>query len=760
VEDRLEHTKTAKILIKTNEYQTQLTKELKDSIEPEVYGELVEFIQSVEFVANLISPDRPRVEDLEKDDRGRAIIDVTRPHILEDMEFFLQSRRHFEKHKYYTSAKFSRDPKSEYRRYWDREKDRSLNGMVNPETGEWISGYNYHYWNFARIDLTVERKGSVVSSTGTVRSDRDEFFPDVWEIDYFYFHYIEQGEEAGLYGALLKCRGMGASFKSADMAIRNFFLIKKSKSYMFSYHSNYLYEDGIMDKVMVGENFHQRHTAYKKRKLKTTKEHLQTGYKDKRNNNAYAGYLSEIIPVITKDPNSARGKRGKLVVHEEGGSNKHLLDSWGITDKSLDDKGNVFGYQLGQGTGGDDKSDFKGLSTLFFRPKGFKVYPLRNVFDKNQSNTMCGFFMGEYMNRPRSYNENGTTDVIKNLISIFTNRHTIEKEIEDPEIIAKKKAEGAITPLEAITTMGVSVFPKEAEKMQIADLSSRWEEIKQKHQFCRPIRSGEQVRLTHSGDYFPITEFPYVGKQANRAAVTIKTMPEKHGDGSIPSLRYIMGIDTLDDDNDSGTGSHFAWQIMDLWKDDIVAWYIGRNIMVEEDYEIALSMCILYNASANYESNLKGLYAHFKNKNALNYLCETPQILLDKSYIGNRVTIGNKSKGTRANQFVNAWGRRLQADWQRKEHIYYTDKTGVETVEDIEYLRECSMWDPMGNYDKVSCGNMLFIYREDLIKITESTKFDTVNESDYENDAFLGEMNTLPEMARNQIDDYNDDLNF
>lgn len=751
---------TSKVLIEVNEFQTPITQELKDSLNPEVYGDLVEFIQSVEFVKTLVSPDRLRVTDLERDHKGRAIIDVTRPHILEDIEFFLETRRHFEKYNYYTAAKFSTNSQSEYKKFWDREQERSIHGMVNEKTGEWISGYNYHYWNFGRIDLTVEREGSTIGASGLVRSDRVEQFPDIWEIDYFYFHYIEQGEEAGLYGALLKCRGMGASFKSADMAIRNFFLIKKSKSYMFAYHDNYLFEDGIMNKVMVGENFHQLHTAYKKRKLKTTIEHLQTGYKDKLSNNAQSGYLSEIIPVNTRDPNSARGKRGKLVIHEEAGSNKHQLDSWRITDKSLDDKGNVFGYQLGQGTGGDEKSDFRGLSILFFRPKGYKIHALRNVFDKNSSSQTCGFFMGEYMNRPRSYNSNGVTDVIKNLVTIFVNRKEIETEIDDPEEIAKKKAEGAITPLEAITTMGKSNFPKEAIKIQIADLSSKWEEIRRNHNFCRPVRTADNVRLVHSAEYFPITEFPYTGKQVDRAAVTIKSMPEKHSDGSIPSLRYIMGIDTLDDDNDDGAGSNFAWQIMDLWKDEIVAWYIGRNVMVADDYELALAMCVLYNASANYESNLKGLYAHFSNRNALSYLADTPQILIDKSYIGKRVTIGNKAKGTRANKYVNSWGRRLQGDWMRKQHSYYTEKTGVETIEDIEYLRECSLWEPMGNYDKVSAGNMLFIYREDLIKITESTKFDTVVTSEYAEDSFFGELTEVPEAALDMLDTLNEDLNF
>ena len=131
--------------------------------------------------------------------------------------------------------------------------------------------------------------------------------------------------------------------------------------------------------------------------------------------------------------------------------------------------------------------------------------------------------------------------------------------------------------------------------------------------------------------------------------------------------------------------------------------------------------------------------------------------MLDKSYINTRIQIGNKSKGTRATNQVNAWGRRLQADWQRKQHEYYQDKIGAETVEDIEYLRECSMWEPMGNYDKVSSGNMLFILREDLKKITESTKFDTINEAEYEKDDFFGETDGL---VSQYTDEEPDELNF
>lgn len=727
----------SEVLIETNEFQTPITQEFKDSMSQEAYSELVDFITTVPWVKGLISPNRPRAKDMPRNKHGKLIVDFERPHILENLEYFLEARRMFEKYGYYTSARFSRDPRSDFRKFWDRERERCLRGMHNPANGEWISGYNYYYWNYGRIDLTVPIPGAEPNPDGTVRTDRIEEFPDIWEIDYFFFHYVEQGEAAGKYGTLLKCRGMGASYKSGCMVNRNFFHIDKSKSYLFAYHDNYLFEDGIATKMMVGESFMQKHTAFRRLKLKTSIAHLKSGYKNKRKNNSEDGPLSEIISVNTKDPNSSRGKRGKLVIHEEAGSNRYLLDSWRITNKSLNDKGNVFGYQLAQGTGGDDQSDFRGLVSLHYRPKAYDVYPIPNVFDRNASNTMSGFFMGEYMNRPRSYNENGVTDVVRNLKIIFEERVVWQTELDDPEEIAKKKAEAAITPLEAITSMDTSPFPKEAIKNRIAEITSNYAEHSAGLQVVKFERSGEKVTFYQSANLINISEYPYLGKQQSRAGITIKNQPEGYENNKIPNFRYIIGVDPIDDDG--GEGSMFSFQVMDLWKDEIVAWYLGRELIAEDNYEQLLCVALHYNATINYETNLKGLYAYFKNCHALGLLADSPSVLVDKGFTKGGQLIGNKSKGTRATKQVNAHGRRLQADWQRKPHEYYSDKIGADTIDDIEYLRECSMWEQMGNYDKVSSGNMLFIYREELKNLTESTRFDKVTKADYADDPFFGE---------------------
>lgn len=758
VEEQLVHMSKNKILLETNKYQTDITQELKNSLEPEVYANLIEFIHSVKFVERLIAPDRSRVKDLKKLKNGRRIIDIANPHILENMEFFIKDRLHFEKYGYYTATKFSRNPNSDYIKYWDEQKKRSLEGYQRKD-GEWIPGYLYFYWNFCPILITKGLKESTSKST-KVRSDRIEKFGDIWEIDYFWYHYIEQAEEAGDYGALLKCRGVGASFKSASMPVRNFFLLKKSKSYVTASFDGYLYEDGIMNKIQDMEAFVQVNTAYKKKKITSSIKAYKSGYKDKANNNIPTGYLSEIIGVNTKEPNNIRGKRGKIVIHEEFGSNRRGIDTWRIVDRSLNDRGNVFGLQIGQGTGGDEQSDFAALTNLFFKPKSYGVYSIINVFDKKATNTRSAFFIGDYMNRPRSYNKDGVTDVIKNLITIFTERKLLETELDDPDEIARRKAESAITPLEAITVMVDNVFPKEAAKECIAELSGDYENRTHGFHYCRLKRHTDVVSMVHSNDYFPIVEYPYMGKQGHRAAITIKKTPVKFKDGDIPSYRYIIGVDTLDDDDT--TGSLFAIQVMDLWTDDIVAWYLGRHVMIDEDYEIVLSLAIYYNATVNYESNFKGLYGFFKRMKAVHRLADTPGILAEKELIkGKGSRVGNAAKGTRATAPINAWGRRLQAAWMRKEHTYYEGKTGIETIDDIEYLREVSMFDPLGNYDKISSGNMLFIYREDLVRVVEANKNKEYNDDDYnKDDFFAGNDSEFPSSAlyREELEDNLDEF--
>ena len=101
-------------MIKTNEYQTQLTDELLNGLKEEVRTDLLDILNNVEFVKRLIDPNRLRAKDLQRDSGGKILVDLTRPHILEDMRFFTQAARHFQKHGCYTKLMPNPNPQSEY----------------------------------------------------------------------------------------------------------------------------------------------------------------------------------------------------------------------------------------------------------------------------------------------------------------------------------------------------------------------------------------------------------------------------------------------------------------------------------------------------------------------------------------------------------------------------------------------------------------------------------------------------------------------
>lgn len=180
------------ILQATNEFQTPITEELRDSLVKEVWDEFMDIISNIEFIKRLISPERKRAKDLPRDSYGRIIVDICNPHILENMDYFRSAAIHYQHYGCYTKLMPNPNPKSEYGLWLAREVRRCLEGMVRPEDGEWIPGDMYFYLNYFPIIQTKLRKGSKVG-------DRVVDFPEVWEGVYWRFHYLYQARNGGLY---------------------------------------------------------------------------------------------------------------------------------------------------------------------------------------------------------------------------------------------------------------------------------------------------------------------------------------------------------------------------------------------------------------------------------------------------------------------------------------------------------------------------------------------------------------------------------
>jgi hypothetical protein len=711
--------------IKTNSYQTPLTEELRKSLHKEVWQDLMEFIDSVGFIKNLIQPEsiRGKAKDRPKHPDSRIVVDITKPHLLEDMDFFRERAIFFEKHGHYTHLRPNPNPKSEYAQFWAEEMHRWKHGYTRPSDGEWIPGEYYFYLNYSPIWINTE----VSKNTGSKKSkgERKKKFPRVWLGDYLFFHYLWQARESGGHAKLLKARGVGFSYKLASLSPRNMYVEPGLPNFHLASDKTFLDgEKGVFGKVVDVLDWIASTTPLPRMRLVNSirSREIQLGYEE---DSIRKGLMSSVYGISLKDnPDKARGVRGPLIHYEEDGLFPNLEKAWNVNRKAVEDGDIVYGLMLAGGTGGTEGADFEGSEKLFRTPLAYNIYGIPNVFDKNSNGeTKCGFFWGAYLNRAKCYDEeNGEPDVVKAMVEILEDRYLVKYNSSDPQVITQKMAEEPIVPSEATMRTSGTIFP-------VADLKDYRDSIRiqgqryfDSHYTGELVLTSKGVEWKPSSDSYPIRRFP-IGTDRPEGGVEIFEMPKTDHKGKIDPVRYISGIDPIDDDY-SGTNSLASIFIFDLYTDRIVAEYTGRPKFANDFYEICRRLLMFYNAKANYENDKKGLFAYFDQKRCLHLLCDTPQILRDMEYVKGG-SYGNKAKGSNSGKMINAWGRRLQKDWMQSKAFtqdYDEDgnqvgeKSNMHTIRGIAYLEELIAWNIDINADRVSAMGMLMIYREDRLK--------------------------------------------
>ena len=337
-------------MIETNKYQTPITEELLLSLPEEIQDQLKEFCTTVPFIRNLISPNRKHARDLERDSKGRVIVDLANPHIIEDVSYFTKAADFFKKNGCYTFLKPNSNPNSEYRKYWDREIDRCLNGYVRESDGEWITGLCYWFLNYHVMMVNLITPGSK-------KAIRTESFPFFFEGIYWRFHYLQKAREEGKHATELAKRGAGKSHCLATIMARNLIIGESNESrkriitVLTAYQKEYLSDskDGTLSKFKPAINFMFSNTPFPRLMLKNSPNDMawQMGYKDEYG--IEKGSLNQVLAVSSKDDSEKlRGKRG-WILFEEFGSFKGLLSLYDITRKSVEDGDYTFAlmYLLG-----------------------------------------------------------------------------------------------------------------------------------------------------------------------------------------------------------------------------------------------------------------------------------------------------------------------------------------------------------------------------------------------------------------------------
>ena len=720
-----------------NKYQTELTEELINSLPQEVQDQLFDIINNVEFVKRLISPTREYAKDRPRDDRGRIIVDLANPHILEDMDYFRPSAIHYEKYGTFTNLRPNANPNSEYGKWVREERRRIWDGYVRESDGEWVTGYMYWFLNYSPMMLSKirEYKDKNGKKRKSKRADRIEALPECWEGIYWRFHCLDQASNGGLYNnfeggqhmAELASRGKGKSYSLASI-LNHIFVVgeneeahEKVKGIVTAYQKEYLTKDGVLNKFVDMANFCATNTQFPRKRLKNSLQEMTwiMGYKDV-DLDIERGTQNTVLGVSSKDDESKlRGKRAAKILIEEFGTFPRLVDLYNVLLPSVQEGDIVFGQIYMLGTAGDNESDFAGAQEIMYNPKGYNMYALPNVFDKyNQGKPYFVFFFPGYVNRKGCYNENGVSDVIKALIEILMNRYRVKYNSTDPNTIIKTIAEVPITPAEAIVKTGINMFP-------VADLTERIGQLDANPTEYDDVYVGDLIFNKEGQVEYkptsatPIRDFPHKDNKIE-GAIEIYQMPEIDKNTGKPyNDRYILGADPYDDD-ESNTMSLGSIFVLDLWTDRIVAEYTGRPSFADDYYEICRKLCLFYNGRLNYEYNKKGLFSHFSTRNSLYLLTDVLDFLKEKQMM--KDGYGNKSKGTNASPAINAYARSRLRSWLLAPVPIMQTIDGEEkevmvprlfTVRNRALLKELINYNSEGNFDRISAMGMLMLLRED-----------------------------------------------
>ena len=687
----------------------------------EVIDQFYDFFSNIPFIHNLTKADRKRAKDLPRDAEGKIEVNITEPHILEDMDYFRPSAIHFQKYGCFTKLRPNPNPNSEYGKWIRTEIKRCWYGYVRLSDGEWIPGDYYYYLNYCPIQL--------IKKLSNGQSVRTIDFPRVWDGQYLVQHYLYNARLHGHHASELASRGKGKSYIGAGLLAKRFKLgenqqvREKVQSVVTASDKKYIYgPNQILNMFKYYIDFQSQHTQFPRQLLTDSAQLLmwESGFKDKETG-VRKGSQNAVIGVTTGvNQDKLNGSRGVLYLIEEAGIFSDLGSLYQMIRPSVEDGKDVYGLIFAYGTAGDENSNFIDLQEMMYNPDGYNMEKNPNVWDKEgQGRKWFTFFYPAYLNRANCMDENGNSDVTKALLEICQDRYVVKYNSTDINAITKRISQYPITPQEAIIRAHSTIFP-------ITELNERLNQIDNNPNFYNDTYVGDlvfngngEVEFVISNDK-PIRDFPTKDNKIT-GAIEIYSLPEKDSNGKIPNERYIAGADPYDDDasNTMSLGSFF---VLDTWTDTIVMEYTGRPVFANDYFEICRKGCLFYNAKLMYENNKKGLFAYFSMMNSSYLLAVTPNYLKDKQLIKD-IGYGNKAFGINATIAIKGYGYQKIREWLLQPYTKIekdaegndieVQQANLYRLKNRALIKELILWNPDINVDRIMAMVQLVLYREE-----------------------------------------------
>jgi hypothetical protein len=424
------------------------------------------------------------------------------------------------------------------------------------------------------------------------------------------------------------------------------------------------------------------------------------------------------------NPLAANGTRANLVVLDEVGFMYNIKESWGAIEaiQASKTKKNLVIWALGTGGLVSGKAALY-AETIFRNPQDYNCLEFEDNFEHRGK---IGYFvpitktLNEFKDKP---------DLITNdELAMMSVEHAraLAKKSPDPTVYQTEIINRPLLPSEAFLVLEGAFFPTLLLKEQLAEVEggkyAKYLEASFKGHLS--FNEKQELEFYTEQDKIPIRKYPLSKNDDKRGCIEIWVKPQRNPEGVIPRGTYIAGIDVVDKDK-STTDSLPCIVVMNRFTRQIVAEYTGRTGEAKDFYEVCRKLLLYYNAIGMYEKNLIGLYNHFDQNKCTYLLAETPyQLRSADTYRAGT----NTAKGINASGSVNAEARNMIKSWLQERISDKSETRVYETIYSPAMITELIMWNPDGNFDRVSALGMLMwldstMYKESTMRVEEIKGF-------------------------------------
>ena len=512
----------------------------------------------------------------------------------------------------------------EYRDFWNEERRRCLEGYS--AGGTTITGLHYYYLNHWKIRAKGRKD---MAEAGTQR--KGLFYPRFLDIDYDFFWEVERARKAGEDLLLLKRRQIGASFKIGCIAAYEFEFFPHSQTIITSGEEKF-WKKTFRD-ARYGLDLHAGTAFYKARHLHDSTSHIQASFfVDVDGRKELRGYMGDMRGITATDPQALVSNSPSLVIYEEIGMFKGIIETKGYTDAAMMTEGVKTGMSILVGTGGEENMSIADVGKMMLDPEMYGCRGFDNVWeefeavdDAKKTKRKVGMFIPGY--KYYFIDEDGNSDVEKSRRELQRRRDNLKR---DP-----KAQLGLITQFpfnigEALMRPDGNQFPVELLRQQLHRVKA-YEDNRDR------VRCGELEWEYDKGFDTKIIGVRWIDRPDGHFRVT--HFPEiDPSTGKVYKGLYCAGTDSYDRDKVATTttgsfGSCYIGQafIPDLSKPSFIpkcASYTHRPETGADFYEASAKLCVFYGWCLNLVeySNLR-LFDWYDHHGLGHLLAERPDVV-------------------------------------------------------------------------------------------------------------------------------------